>query len=156
MGIDHPSILESMGILAGKRDVTGATVVREGGFQPASDPGPVPASLIRRSPGEEVVAAPSWPDEAWQALSEALTHEARREILVALSERDDASANELAQLLQEGLSQISYHVKFLADKDIIQLTRTLPRSGAVEHYYRLHSTLRPIVRKATVSRGTAR
>ena len=110
-----------MGILAGKRDATDATVVREGGFQPALDLGPVPASLIRRSSGDEVFAAPSWPDEAFQALSEALAHEARREILVAMNEREDASPNELAQLLQEGLIYLCYSVKLVAYKEIIEL-----------------------------------
>ena len=38
--------------------------------------------------------------------------------------------------LDEGLSQISYHVKVLRDFELIEMTKTEPRRGAVEHYYK--------------------
>lgn len=54
------------------------------------------------------------------------------QILAILNERV-ASPNELSQQLDEGLSQVSYHVKVLVDCDCIELVRTKPRRGAVEH-----------------------
>lgn len=75
-----------------------------------------------------------------QRLVKALAHELRVEILTILNERM-ASPNELAKELGEGLSQVSYHVKVLKDYECIQLVKTEPRRGAVEHYYR--ATSRP-------------
>lgn len=77
-----------------------------------------------------------------QRLVKALAHELRVEILTILNERM-ASPNELAKELEEGLSQVSYHVKVLKDYDCIELVKTEPRRGAVEHYYR--ATSRPFV-----------
>ena len=70
-----------------------------------------------------------------QALVKSLAHELRAEILAILNERM-ASPNELAKELDEGLSQVSYHVKVLKDYEVIRLVKTEPRRGAVEHYYR--------------------
>lgn len=77
-----------------------------------------------------------------QRLVKALAHELRVEILTILNERI-ASPNELAKELEEGLSQVSYHVKVLRDYECIELVKTEPRRGAVEHYYR--ATSRPFV-----------
>ena len=71
-------------------------------------------------------------------LVKALAHELRVEILTILNERM-ASPNELAKELDEGLSQVSYHVKVLKDYECIELVKTEPRRGAVEHYYRATS-----------------
>lgn len=72
-------------------------------------------------------------------LVKALSHELRVEILGILNERI-ASPNELANELDEGLSQVSYHVKVLKDYECITLVKTEPRRGAVEHYYRATSS----------------
>jgi DNA-binding transcriptional ArsR family regulator len=73
-----------------------------------------------------------------QRLVKALAHELRVEILTILNERM-ASPNELSKELDEGLSQVSYHVKVLKDYECIELVKTEPRRGAVEHYYRASS-----------------
>jgi len=73
-----------------------------------------------------------------QDLVKSLAHELRAEILAILNERM-ASPNELAKELDEGLSQVSYHVKVLKDYGVIRLVKTEPRRGAVEHYYRATS-----------------
>ncbi len=73
-----------------------------------------------------------------QRLARALGHPLRVQALTILNERV-ASPNELAQELGEGLSQVSYHVKVLKDCDCIELVKTEPRRGAVEHYYRATS-----------------
>jgi DNA-binding transcriptional ArsR family regulator len=70
-----------------------------------------------------------------QRLIKALAHPLRSDILAILNERV-ASPNELSQQLGEGLSQVSYHVKVLREADCIELVKTEPRRGAVEHFYR--------------------
>jgi len=73
-----------------------------------------------------------------QRLVKALAHPLRVEILTILNERM-ASPNELSKELEEGLSQVSYHVKVLRDFECIEMVKTEPRRGAVEHYYRATS-----------------
>ena len=70
-----------------------------------------------------------------QRLVKALAHPMRVEILTIINERM-ASPNELSKELEEGLSQVSYHVKVLKDFECIEMVKTEPRRGAVEHYYR--------------------
>lgn len=73
-----------------------------------------------------------------QDFIKSLSHELRVEILEILTQRT-ASPNELAKELDEGLSQISYHVTVLKKYKRIELVTTEPRRGAVEHYYRATS-----------------
>jgi len=70
-------------------------------------------------------------------LVKALDHVLRQHILLA-TVAGEVSPNELSKALDEGLSQVSYHVKVLRDdcEGMIEETRTEPRRGAVEHYYR--------------------
>lgn len=75
-------------------------------------------------------------------LVKALAHPLREQILIILNERM-ASPNELSKELEEGLSQVSYHVKVLKDFECIEMIKTEPRRGAVEHYYR--ATARPFL-----------
>ena len=76
--------------------------------------------------------------QAEQRLFKALAHPLRFQALMILNERV-ASPNELSKELGEGLSQVSYHVKVLLESDCIELVKTEPRRGAVEHYYRATS-----------------
>ena len=66
-----------------------------------------------------------------------LSHVLRQHILLAMVQRE-ISPNELSKVLGEGLSQVSYHVKVLHEDcdGLIEQTRTEPRRGAIEHYYR--------------------
>ena len=70
-------------------------------------------------------------------LVKALDHVLRQHILLG-AVAGEVSPNGLSQALGEGLSQVSYHVKVLRDdcEGMIEETRTVPRRGAVEHYYR--------------------
>jgi DNA-binding transcriptional ArsR family regulator len=68
-------------------------------------------------------------------LIKALSHPLRERILGRLNV-GVASPNQLAQEFGEGLSQVSYHVKVLKEYGCIELVRTEPRRGAVEHFYR--------------------
>jgi DNA-binding transcriptional ArsR family regulator len=69
-------------------------------------------------------------------LAKALGHPLRRQVLEQFMTRGEASPNEVAKELAAPLSTVSYHVHILRDLDCIQLVRTEPRRGAVEHYYR--------------------
>ena len=68
-------------------------------------------------------------------LMKALTHSVRVQIL-SLVVDGEWSPNQLHKELGVGLSQISYHIKVLRDFELIELTKTEPRRGAVEHFYR--------------------
>lgn len=70
-----------------------------------------------------------------QNIVKALAHPLRVRILTVLNDRV-ASPNELRKLLEEGLSQVSYHVKVLKDFEMIEMVKAEPRRGAVEHFYR--------------------
>lgn len=48
----------------------------------------------------------------------------------------DLSPNRLSQLLGEPLGNVSYHVKTLLEYGCLEQTKTEPRRGAVEHFYR--------------------
>jgi len=73
-------------------------------------------------------------------LIKALSHPLRQRILYALGE-GTASPSELSKRLGEPLGNVSYHVKILAECDAIELVKTAPVRGAVEHFYR--ATARP-------------
>jgi DNA-binding transcriptional ArsR family regulator len=68
-------------------------------------------------------------------LAKALSHPMRARILAILNEQV-ASPNEITQILDERLPNVSYHVRALHDLDCIELMRTAQRRGAIEHYYR--------------------
>lgn len=70
-----------------------------------------------------------------QRLMKALSHPLRVQILTLVNERE-WSPNEMSKELEEGLSQVSYHVKVLKDFEMIEMVRTEPRRGAVEHFYK--------------------
>jgi DNA-binding transcriptional ArsR family regulator len=73
----------------------------------------------------------------------ALSHPLRPQILEVLTNRGEASPKEIAKELGEPLDSVSYHMRFLRDAGYIELVRTEPRRGAVEHYYR--AVLRPFL-----------
>lgn len=88
-------------------------------------------------------------------LVKALDHVLRQHILLA-AVVGEVSPKELSKALDEGLSQVSYHVKVLRDEcdGIIEETRTVPRRGAVEHYYRASAkTLFPAMTWRKLKKG---
>jgi DNA-binding transcriptional ArsR family regulator len=70
------------------------------------------------------------------SLSRALAHPLRWRILEVISERGESSPIELARALDQPLATISHHVRVLRDSRCVELARTEPRRGAIEHYYR--------------------
>jgi hypothetical protein len=83
------------------------------------------------------VAALSAGGAADAELLVALRHELRRRILRAMFD-DDAetiSPRRLSQQLHEPLSNVSYHVRILADCGAIELVDTEPVRGSMQHFY---------------------
>lgn len=96
------------------------------------------AAKKRVRPKKKAAAKKQWEaagPQVDQRLMKALGHPLRIGILTVLNDRM-ASPNELSKELEEGLSQVSYHVKVLKDFEMIEMVKTEPRRGAVEHYYR--------------------
>ena len=73
-------------------------------------------------------------------IAKALAHPLRARILQRLGERV-ASPGDLAVELGAPLGVVSYHVRMLRDYECVELVRTEPRRGALQHFYR--ATARP-------------
>src|SRR4051795_3157383 len=73
-------------------------------------------------------------------IAKALAHPLRARLLQRLGERV-ASPGDLALELGAPLGVVSYHVRMLRDYDCVELVRTEPRRGALQHFYR--ATARP-------------
>jgi DNA-binding transcriptional ArsR family regulator len=85
--------------------------------------------------------APRPPGRAAEArIAKALAHPLRARILQRLGERV-ASPGDLALELGAPLGVVSYHVRMLRDYACVELVRTEPRRGALQHFYR--ATARP-------------
>src|SRR3954451_17343796 len=67
-------------------------------------------------------------------IAKALAHPLRARILQRLGERV-ASPGELAVELGASVGVVSYHVRMLRDYDCVELVRTEPRRGALQHFY---------------------
>jgi DNA-binding transcriptional ArsR family regulator len=70
-----------------------------------------------------------------ESLIKAVAHPLRWRMLEVLTERGEASPVQLARALDQPLATVSHHMRVLRDTRCVQLTRTEPRRGAVEHYY---------------------
>lgn len=73
------------------------------------------------------------PDE--HSLLVVLRHPLRRRILREMDRREAISPRELAELLDQPLSNVSYHVRVLADRGVATLVRTRPARGSMQHFY---------------------
>lgn len=87
------------------------------------------------SEGKEAVAGGSGQDDA--ELLVALRHELRRRILRTMfdEEAETISPRRLARILKEPLSNVSYHVRVLADCGAVELADTEPVRGSMQHFY---------------------
>lgn len=70
------------------------------------------------------------------ALHKALGHPLRLRILESVIEGREASPLTLSRQLGLPLATVSRHMRVLRDLGFVELTRTEPRRGAVEHFYR--------------------
>jgi DNA-binding transcriptional ArsR family regulator len=84
------------------------------------------------APSEEKTATSASSGRLFKILS----HPLRHRILVMLNEMEEGSPTQLAGRLGEPVGNVSYHVKVLAEANAIELARTEPRRGALEHFYR--------------------
>ena len=66
----------------------------------------------------------------------ALRHPLRREILRLMAAEEAISPRQLSQLLEQPLSNVSYHVRVLADCNAVTLVHTIPVRGSMQHFYR--------------------
>jgi DNA-binding transcriptional ArsR family regulator len=67
----------------------------------------------------------------------ALRHPLRREILRKMAAEEAISPREIATVLDRPLSNVSYHVRVLADCAAISLVNTKPVRGSMQHFYRV-------------------
>lgn len=69
----------------------------------------------------------------------ALRHPLRREILREMVDagEEPISPRELAATLTQPLSNVSYHVRVLAECGAVNLVKTKPVRGSVQHFYRV-------------------
>jgi predicted ArsR family transcriptional regulator len=66
----------------------------------------------------------------------ALGHPMRQRILRFLNEDGESSPVQIARALGQRLGNIAYHCGVLEECGAIELSRTAPARGAVEHFYR--------------------
>jgi DNA-binding transcriptional ArsR family regulator len=78
-------------------------------------------------------------------IAKALAHPLRARILQRLGERV-ASPGDLAVELGAPLGVVSYHVRMLRDYECVELVRTEPVRGALQHFYK--ATARPSLDEA--------
>jgi DNA-binding transcriptional ArsR family regulator len=78
-----------------------------------------------------------------QRLVRVLAHPLRQQLLIMLHKHGVSSPRELAERSGERLPNLSYHMRVLRDAGCIELVRTEPRRGAIEHFYR--ASARPIL-----------
>jgi DNA-binding transcriptional ArsR family regulator len=65
----------------------------------------------------------------------ALRHPLRRDILRAMVEKDPISPRQISNVLKEPLSNVSYHVRVLADCGAVALVDMTPVRGSMQHFY---------------------
>jgi DNA-binding transcriptional ArsR family regulator len=69
-------------------------------------------------------------------LLRALRHPLRRRILREMADGEAASPRGISDRLRQPLSNVSYHVRVLAECRAITLVGTRPAKGSVQHFYR--------------------
>jgi len=65
----------------------------------------------------------------------ALRHPLRRQILRAMIKKEPISPRQISDGLREPLSNVSYHVRVLADCGTVALVDTTPVRGSMQHFY---------------------
>jgi DNA-binding transcriptional ArsR family regulator len=75
-------------------------------------------------------------DTVEASVLKALGHPLRMRLLTFVTERGEASPVEMSRAFDVPLATVSHHTRVLRDLGYIELSRTEPRRGAVEHYYR--------------------
>jgi DNA-binding transcriptional ArsR family regulator len=68
------------------------------------------------------------------AVQRALAHPVRAQVLTEL-ERRAASPSQLAEMVGESVGVVSYHVRVLVEAGLAELVGTVPKRGALQHFY---------------------
>jgi predicted ArsR family transcriptional regulator len=69
------------------------------------------------------------------SFGKAISHPLRIEILGCFTGSSQRSPTELAAILGGSLNLTSYHVRLLEKQGVLEVVRTEPRRGALEHFY---------------------
>ncbi|MBN8869157.1 MAG: helix-turn-helix transcriptional regulator [Solirubrobacterales bacterium] len=69
-------------------------------------------------------------------LMKALGHPVRQRILQELTRSEEASPSQIAQAIDEPLTNVGYHARVLVKCDAIELVRAEVSGSSVEHFYR--------------------
>jgi DNA-binding transcriptional ArsR family regulator len=83
---------------------------------------------------ETVMASLDRPEDS--DLLVALRHPLRRRILREMADGETTSPRQLSAALRQPLSNVSYHVRVLAERGAVTLVSTRPSRGSVQHFYR--------------------
>lgn len=100
-------------------------------------------------PRKKTPPAPS-PAPSVTALVKTFDHPLRLRIIDELIAGDATSPVAIAARLDESVQLVSYHVRILRDRGLLELTATEPRRGAIEHFYAPTETARAARRAITV------
>lgn len=85
-----------------------------------------------------------------------LNHPIRQRIALRLLDDDaEASPGEMAREFDESLPLVSYHVRIMVGDGSLELVRTTPRRGAIQHHYRLAANVRAALRRLTATAEAA-
>jgi DNA-binding transcriptional ArsR family regulator len=88
-----------------------------------------------------------------QRLVKAVSHPLRVEVLEAIVCEGEISPTLVATKLEQDLGKVSYHVNVLKDCEVIELAKTRPRRGALEHFFRPAEYTREFVELAKSTFG---
>jgi DNA-binding transcriptional ArsR family regulator len=78
----------------------------------------------------------------------AVMNPVRLRILLLATMTDEITPRAAASDLGIGLGRLSYHVRYLADLGALELSRTIPVRGALQHVYRLSPDARTFMEAA--------
>lgn len=94
-------------------------------------------------------------NETPEAITKALSHEMRRRIVRLIGKRKAAcSPKEASVKLDEPLSQVSYHVRELAQAGLLNQVRTRQVRGSLQHFYLLDPSSAKLPAVVAVINGT--
>lgn len=69
----------------------------------------------------------------------ALAHPIRARILVELEKRA-ASPSQLTEVVGESIGVVSYHMRVLTEAGLAELVGTVPKRGALQHFYAIRDS----------------
>ncbi len=70
-----------------------------------------------------------------QAVFAALQHPLRRALVKLVIEHEELTPGESARLLDDKLTDVSYHMRKLAERDLVKLDHVGQARGAAVHFY---------------------